>query len=367
MSNRIFFAIDTTKRKISIAILCGTLIVAIGTGAAFAVNNADAKPTTSVTAMTDTSPSVIAEQYAMRFEQYSAYGMTYDKESDNLYFDSKLVRYFEDYYPVGDNGYVGIDYFNENGTIDIHGIRDLTQIVRNADGSYDPSGKLMGVEPYSQAEFDARDIEKLKNPPQAYTVCVADNASYSTTQTSQYGSGGQMNNATTYVIANENATVHNTGGSYDPSGTMVGVEQYSQAEFEARDTDKLKNQPQAYTVCMTDDASYSTAQTSQYGSGDQMNNATTYAIVNEDVSDIQGETFAERFLKYKEYGITFSEQSINGGIGNVYYQDQLVRNFVDLAPDGGIFTLSSADGGSIKVCTVYDENGKLTGVEIVEN
>ena len=37
--------------------------------------------------------------------------------------------------------------------------------ARRFDGSFDPSGKLVGVKEFSDAEFAARDIEAIKNPP----------------------------------------------------------------------------------------------------------------------------------------------------------------------------------------------------------
>ena len=135
--------------------------------------------TSNNTVTTDILSAVIAKQYANRFDKYEEYGLTYDKDTDSLYFNGELVRYFEDFVPVdvgeNNNACTGIDYFNENGTIDVHAVRDLsTKAISNDDDSYDVyelGRKLVGVEPYSQAEFDARDIDKIKNPPQmAVTV-----------------------------------------------------------------------------------------------------------------------------------------------------------------------------------------------------
>ncbi|MDE6517103.1 MAG: hypothetical protein K2L18_04545, partial [Acetatifactor sp.] len=36
--------------------------------------------------------------------------------------------------------------------------------MRSADGSYDPSGKLVGLQEFTEEEFAARNTEKLKNP-----------------------------------------------------------------------------------------------------------------------------------------------------------------------------------------------------------
>ena len=51
-------------------------------------------------------------------------------------------------------------------------------------------------------------------------------------------------------------------------------------------------------------------------------------------------------------------------MGNIYYNNQLVKTFIDKNKQGDVFTLSSEDGGEIVVHTVYDKKGNLTGVEI---
>lgn len=95
------------------------------------------------------------------FEQYEPFGLTYNAEDGRLYYEGKMVRYFEDMYPVGNEGdRAGSVYGYMDGEVDVHAVRDLSgNIVRNPDGSFDPSGKLIGVEPYSQEEFDARTVE----------------------------------------------------------------------------------------------------------------------------------------------------------------------------------------------------------------
>ena len=74
----------------------------------------------------------------------------------------------------------------------------------------------------------------------------------------------------------------------------------------------------------------------------------------------QGMSFAQRFEKYAQFGITYEEGE---GLGNVYYNGRLVSHFADLTPEGGAFTFSSAKGGGISVKTVYDQDGNLTGIE----
>lgn len=124
--------------------------------------------------------------------------------------------------------------------------------------------------------------------------------------------------------------INNEDGSIDPFGALVGLEKSSQEEFDQRD----------FTV--------------------PANNAITEVVGNPNVT---GETFTERFSKYKEYGVAYEERPGSSGAGNVYYNAQMVKTFIDEKPDGGIFTYSSRDGGEIIVHTIYDDNGKLIGVE----
>ena len=104
--------------------------------------------------------------YAERLKEYEPFGMTYNADTDELRYKGALVRWFEDYFPVnGENEQAGIDFFNEKGIVDIYAVRDLENLVHYEDGSFDPSGKLIGLREFSQKEFDERDIEAIKNPP----------------------------------------------------------------------------------------------------------------------------------------------------------------------------------------------------------
>ncbi len=174
MKNRISSIMDTRRKKTGVAILCIVLVSIIMTGATLAAT-ADNEQTIGLESINvsfaeETAYVETPESKAAIYAAYEQYGLTYNKSTDQLFYNGELVRYFEDYYPVGDDGRAGKDYLNENGTIDVHGVRDLSQLTHNSDGSFDPSGKLIGVEPYSQADFDARDIEELKNPPMQTTA-----------------------------------------------------------------------------------------------------------------------------------------------------------------------------------------------------
>ena len=109
-----------------------------------------------------------------QLSRYEPFGMTYDAKQNVLTYEGARVRCFEDYYPVTDDGgetYGGIDFFDEKGVVDVCAVRDFSGIVRNADGSYDPGGNVVGLRRCSDEEFAARDIDALKNPPPAETIC----------------------------------------------------------------------------------------------------------------------------------------------------------------------------------------------------
>jgi len=154
----------------------------------------------------------------MQFETYAEFGLIHDPITDHLYFNGELVRYFEDWialsYGDGQSTFFGISHFTESGTVDVRAIRDVSQPIRNPDGSIDPSGILVGIVPFSQDEFDARDIDAFLNPP----------------SNSAHSSGGVNN---TNIEANPNAqggniaTLENDGlvgtGIYE---IFTGVEDY---------------------------------------------------------------------------------------------------------------------------------------------
>ncbi len=105
-----------------------------------------------------------------QFKIYEPFGMTYDADKNELYYKGKAVRWFEDYYPLGDNTKAGRDFFNENGVVDVYAVRDLHTSQWASDGSFDPSGTLTGLAEFSEEEFDARDLEAIRNPAPATAI-----------------------------------------------------------------------------------------------------------------------------------------------------------------------------------------------------
>lgn len=103
--------------------------------------------------------------YEEQFKPYEQFGLTYDAGKNELQYNGEVVRWFEDYYTIADGTQAGIDFFDENGVVDVYAVRAFSNPVRADDGSFDPSGKLIGVKEFSAEEFSARDIEAIKNPP----------------------------------------------------------------------------------------------------------------------------------------------------------------------------------------------------------
>ncbi|MCI7472879.1 MAG: M56 family metallopeptidase [Clostridiales bacterium] len=127
------------------------------------------------------------------------------------------------------------------------------------------------------------------------------------------------------------SVIDNGDGSVDPFGKLIKIVKDSQEVFDRRDVDDY----------LFDGPSTTTA------SG--------FSNPND------GTSFAELMKKYAEFGIRYES---GDGTGNIYYNNQLVKTFVDENKQGDVFTLSSEDGGEIVVYTIYDKNGTLTGVKI---
>ena len=137
MKKRISSIMDMSRKKTGVAIICGVLLVTLGTGFAFAANvNASQGGDTP----TETQATI-----AERFSIYEQYGMTYNQEKDLFIYDNKIVRYFNDT-EAGEGytaDYTKFDYADYNVAIDVVAVRDA-------------AGKLTGLAPVSKEDFDLR-------------------------------------------------------------------------------------------------------------------------------------------------------------------------------------------------------------------
>lgn len=154
------------KQKYFVSAICGILIVG-----GLTVCSIKAAQTANITYLAEWDGKEDSEiTYKEIFKPYKQFGLAYNASKNELTYNGKLVRYFEDYYTIPDVGQVGNDFFNENGVVDVYAVRDLSSFVRSNDGSFDPSGKLVGIKEFTKEEFASRDVEALKNPPAQMTA-----------------------------------------------------------------------------------------------------------------------------------------------------------------------------------------------------
>lgn len=210
--------------------------------------------------------------YAEQFKTYEQFGMVYDTGKNELYYNGKVVRWFEDYYTIADGTQAGRDFFNEDGVVDVYAVRDLNSFVRSDDGSFDPSGTLVGVKEFSEEEFAARDIEAIKNPPPIVAIVgeppsekeledmakeyEAFGVTYDVENDQWYFNGEKIRYFQDVLTSNgesltggkfhgEIRNSWNESGSIDiytvrdfsnqntsGNGTLTGIEKFSQAEFD---------------------------------------------------------------------------------------------------------------------------------------
>lgn len=109
-----------------------------------------------------------AEANEAAFSVYEKYGVT--KANGKLYYNGEPVRYFIDYYSIGEEQTAGIDYYDPSGVIDVEAVRSFDNIEVNADGSFDPSGRLTGLKSYSPDDSPLPD--KIIRPDLNETTAV---------------------------------------------------------------------------------------------------------------------------------------------------------------------------------------------------
>lgn len=288
-----------------------------------------------------------------RFPDYEKYGLRFDKEKSVLLYKGQEVSLFHDE--------TAPDVFTHavfsHGTVAVEVQRDanwrVTGLKERAIPSQDAATKEATV-----AETSS-DISNYVEPTMSQDTIIAAYGDYGISfdqsgnmlyenQPVRFlvdgvdvGDGGF---ATHYVYQNDDGTVDihtvrgridNGDGSYDPFGPLQAIVPYQDGEKDL------------YQFIMQNSAGQET----------------TEAISTS--TDHNGVTFPQKFARYKAFGITYEEAPGASGAGNVYYNGQLVSSFADVSPDGGAFTFHSAKQGGISVKTVYDNAGKLSGIEIM--
>lgn len=90
------------------------------------------------------------------YAKYGVYGLGYDGKNGTITYNGQVVRYFEDMWPIDETSKSGACFVYEGGTVDVYGVREFPEIIRrNPDGTFDPSGTLVGLRQATQEEYDA--------------------------------------------------------------------------------------------------------------------------------------------------------------------------------------------------------------------
>lgn len=122
--------------------------------------------------------STIPEEESVEdyFQEYEAFGVT--EKNNILYYHGERIRFFLDGYE-SDNGNGGssmIARFHQvdsEGTVDVHTVREDTV---NPDGSTELFGPIVDIVPYSQMEFYARDVDAEKGSYEGSEATAAEEA-----------------------------------------------------------------------------------------------------------------------------------------------------------------------------------------------
>lgn len=161
----------------------------------------------------------------------------------------------------------------------------------------------------------------------------------------------------TVDVYTQRAFVDNGDGSVNPFGPLTGLRRATYDEFEnlnivTTTDDDVMEEAVADVFTLTDSGHHA------HHPGDTHAVADVFSCDN----SASGQSLADRFGCYADFGVVFDGK----GLGSVSFCGEPVRKFIDIQPDGGVFTYTAPDGDGISVCTVYDGHGVLTGVEVFE-
>ena len=310
------------------------------------------------------------------FTQYKPFGLRWDNNEKVLYYNGERVRYFLDGVDLDGTGAMAIwlEYADAElkGDIDVHTVRER---VQNADGSYDPMGPLTGLEKYSQAEFDARSFLTPSMEAVTDTVQEFDRSKAETEALLQdyvpFGLSYKIDPSADELVLSMSWQGKPVHSIFDTEkgvwiansmrGLYLGPDAVDlEAVYEGGKLTGLREIQEAYgrvdNVILDD--RYDVREVLPQ----DVVGVVSYASTG-DTTEERGMSFAERFEKYAPFGVTYED--VAGTMGNVYYNGQFVSRFVDLTPEGGAFTFSSVEQGGLTVKTVYDNSGRLTGIEPV--
>ncbi len=302
------------------------------------------------------------------FPEYEALGLSYNKSEKSLYFGGERVGYFFDEYKPG----AYIRSLMDGGNIGVVSVRDgsgklislkKTDIPEFKDGEFTVEGEALSS--YESNDIPREEVIKLYG---SFGISFnADGKMLYNGQTVRYFCDGvEVGDgfATHYVYLNQSGEVDvytireatkNPDGSVDPFGRLTGLRKATESEFENLKTPFIVTDEEATAL---------TVEAVPGASDDLWLNAhiieATTAVGS---SENKGQTFEEIFKKYQGLGITF-KPSDNGGMGNVYYNGELLDGFVDNNPNGAAFSFKFKDTGRSVAHVVYDDIGEMVGIEV---
>ena len=304
------------------------------------------------------------------FSEYEPYGLKWDGNEKVLYWNGQRVRYFFDGTELDGSGgrAIRLEYADAKlkGNIDVHAVRER---VDNGDGSFDPFGPLVRLEKYSQAEFDARTFSAPALGAES-TVAQSVEATYAFPELAEeaeeleellkpyapFGLSYEYDRAAGELSMRwQKKPVHSV---YDPEKCI----------WIANNMYGLDLGPDAVDLeAVYKNGKLTGLRESEFQAVTEFGFAVEESTAEGNTAADTGMSFAERFEAYAPFGITYKEARGASGAGNVYHNGKLVSQFVDETPSGGVFSFTSARKGGIIVKTLYDNNGKLTGVGTIES
>lgn len=295
------------------------------------------------------------------FPNYEQYGLSYDAQQGVLSYNGQLISFFHDETAPGvythvnfSQGTVGIEV-KRNADWEIVGLVEYSTWADDVivqEGSLEQTAvtdrTISSTDFYEPTLYEPTRDELLAEYEKfGISFDISGKMLYQNKPVRWFADFVELEEgalATRYVYRNDEGTeyihtvrnrIYNGDGSYDPFGPLLEI------------------------------VSWETGERDDFGflfQGSQIN-ATAEAIGNDNADGI---TFEKQFSRYKDFGITYVEADGASGRGNVYLNGSLVSRFADIAPDGSAFTFSSAQPGDFDVKTVYDDDGRLTGVEIAD-
>lgn len=300
------------------------------------------------------------ENWQEDFAKYEPYGLTLNKADGRLYYKGQKVRYFEDMYPIDEGNRAGTVVQMPDGEVDVHSVRDLSgPIIRNEDGSFDPSGVLIGLEAYSKEEFDAHTKGIQRSEPE---ISAESDIEWWTAD--EYAQWLENEKEELQDLVGKNAM------AYTPSdGWFVWTQErvdeaialYERELEFIRGGGKLSKPSKDGSVLMSGGyVATAVVQTIEDEVSITENKASDAQESLDDEQADDGSINPEIFAAYAPFGLTVQDDAL-------YFAGQRVRRFSDVYKADLFRTVSCQNDdpeGSIDVEAIR-EQGRLTGLKIV--